>query len=64
MDRLLIEGSTIRGSVQIEGVQGLRVLENRFLEPAAEVRLSGNHALEIRGNTDAGGRSYLEPPLQ
>ncbi len=61
---VLIEGSTIRGSVQIEGVQGLRVLENRFLEPAAEVRLSGNHAWEIRGNTDAGGLSYLEPPPQ
>ncbi|NSW56325.1 MAG: hypothetical protein HPY44_09935 [Armatimonadetes bacterium] len=61
---VLIEGNTIQGSVQIEGVQGLRLLANRFREPGAQVRLSGNHALEVRGNTDAAGRPYLEPPPQ
>lgn len=59
---VLLEGNRIWGSAQVEGVEGLKILANQFLEPRATTALAGNYDCEIFGNTGPAGLPYLAPP--
>ncbi len=58
---VVLQGNEVWGSLQIEGVERLRVQGNRFLEPGAAVTLRGNYDCQIEGNRDAAGRPWPWP---
>lgn len=58
---IAIENNRILGGVIIEGVENLRVRNNRSLEAGAAFQLRHNHSAEVSGNTGHDGKPIPEP---
>ncbi len=56
-----IENNRIYGGFVVEGVEDLRVVGNRFLEPGAPIRIETNHRQHVSGNADSTGRAIPQP---
>lgn len=59
---LRIENNEIWGGVAIQGVEGLTLADNRFLEQGAPAAILGCYDAEARNNTMASGSLVVEPP--
>lgn len=58
---ITFENNRIYGGFVVEGVEGLRIVKNRFPEPGAPFVLNGNRHQQVSGNTDAAGRPTPNP---
>ena len=54
---ITIEGNKIYGGLVINGVENLRVKNNRIMEPKAFLQFQNNLSVEFSGNTDHDGKS-------
>lgn len=55
---VLLEGNRISGTVSIAGVDRLRLVNNRFLEPGARIQLDHNRGVQLERNRDADGKPW------
>jgi hypothetical protein len=54
---IVIENNRIHGAVIIEGVENLRVKNNRMMEAGALFQLRRNHVAEVSGNVGSDGKA-------
>jgi len=58
---LVIENNRIHGDVIIDGVENLRVKNNRLMEAGIVLQLFRNHSAEVSGNTGHDGQAVPTP---
>ena len=58
---IVIENNRIFGGVTIDGVENLRVKDNRLLEAGAVFQLRCNLSSDVSGNTDHDGKPFGAP---
>lgn len=58
---VLLRGNEFHGGLRIDGVQGLRLIGNRFLDPEASIVLDGCADTEAEANTGPDGEPWPTP---